>query len=179
MVEEGWTMPRLLEMMITIDGHLLGRCEGQHVLDDLEIQEDLADPSASNGRGLKLLPALRRGFENKRAAVAVLPRLQPLGYQCGTNGSNAKRRNIAPLTCFGKCLHRPTRFCCNAHSNCSEGQPARWTSRHHRPMRLNRPATLCHAQPNRLIRFKRRATKVRNSLAEFERLPDTPGHAAG
>ncbi len=26
---EDWTTPRLLEMVITPDGHLLGRCEGQ------------------------------------------------------------------------------------------------------------------------------------------------------
>src|SRR4051794_22867108 len=29
LVGEGWTTPRLEEMVITPDGHLLGRCEGQ------------------------------------------------------------------------------------------------------------------------------------------------------
>jgi hypothetical protein len=29
MLGEDWTTPRLLEMVITPDGHLLGRCDGQ------------------------------------------------------------------------------------------------------------------------------------------------------
>ena len=29
LVQEDWTMPRLAEMVITPDGHLLGRCEGE------------------------------------------------------------------------------------------------------------------------------------------------------
>ena len=29
MLGEGWTTPRLVELTITPDGHLLGRCEGQ------------------------------------------------------------------------------------------------------------------------------------------------------
>lgn len=29
LLDEGWTTPRLVEMVITPDGHLLGRCEGE------------------------------------------------------------------------------------------------------------------------------------------------------
>ena len=29
LLEEDWTTPRLVEMVITPDGHLLGRCEGE------------------------------------------------------------------------------------------------------------------------------------------------------
>ncbi len=29
LLEEDWTTPRLVEMQITPDGHLLGRCDGQ------------------------------------------------------------------------------------------------------------------------------------------------------
>lgn len=28
LLEEDWTMPRLIEMVITPDGHMLGRCDG-------------------------------------------------------------------------------------------------------------------------------------------------------
>ena len=29
LLEEDWTTPRLIEMVITPDGHILGRCEGE------------------------------------------------------------------------------------------------------------------------------------------------------
>jgi hypothetical protein len=29
LLEEGWTTPRLIEMVITPDGHVLGRCDGE------------------------------------------------------------------------------------------------------------------------------------------------------
>ena len=29
LLEENWTTPRLVEMVITPDGHMLGRCEGE------------------------------------------------------------------------------------------------------------------------------------------------------
>lgn len=29
LLEEGWTTPRLAEMVVTPDGHLLGRCDGE------------------------------------------------------------------------------------------------------------------------------------------------------
>lgn len=29
LLDENWTMPQLVEMVITPDGHLLGRCEGE------------------------------------------------------------------------------------------------------------------------------------------------------
>ena len=42
MIDEDWTTPRVLEMMITIDGQLLGRTEGQPGLSTfLGASEDL------------------------------------------------------------------------------------------------------------------------------------------
>jgi len=39
---EGWTTPRLVEMVITPDGHLVGRCEGEAAfMAFLEASEDL------------------------------------------------------------------------------------------------------------------------------------------
>lgn len=55
LLEEDWTTPRLIEMTITPDGHLLGKCEGQASFGTfLGASEDLL----RNVRGVALVAEL-------------------------------------------------------------------------------------------------------------------------
>jgi hypothetical protein len=59
LLQEDWTTPRLVEMVITPDGHLVGRCEGEA---SFKAFLDAAEDLIKNIHGVALVAELETGL---------------------------------------------------------------------------------------------------------------------